>query len=106
MGHSSSVSVHDGAVEFTLDASPQYPTSLPAAVRRLTCETNSPFSFPCLCLSHNFRRTGRTMTNHPTSRSGAGRFLPRIGSPAYHLLLAGVAILILGPLGGGSRAFP
>jgi len=45
------------------------------------------------------------MTNHPTSRSGAGRFLPRIGSPAYHLLLAGVAILILGPLGGVSAAF-
>jgi len=45
------------------------------------------------------------MTNHPTSRSGAGRFLPRIGSPAYHLLLATVAILILGPLGGVSAAF-
>ena len=45
------------------------------------------------------------MTNHPTSRSGAGRFLPRIGSPTYHLMLAGVAILILGPLGGVSAAF-
>ena len=45
------------------------------------------------------------MTDKPTSRSGAGRFLPRIGSPAYHLLLAGVAILILGPLGGISAAF-
>ena len=45
------------------------------------------------------------MTNHPTSRSGAGRFLPRIGSPAYHLMLASVAILILGPLGGISAAF-
>src|SRR5712675_241434 len=33
------------------------------------------------------------------------RFLPRIGSPAYHALLAGVAILILGPLGGISAAF-
>ena len=55
--------------------------------------------------SHTFRRTGRTMTDNPTSRSGAGRFLPRIGSPAYHLLLAGVAILILGPLGGVSAAF-
>ena len=33
------------------------------------------------------------------------RFLPRIGSPAYHLMLAGVAILILGPLGGISAAF-
>ena len=31
--------------------------------------------------------------------------LPRIGSPAYHLLLATVAILILGPLGGISAAF-
>ena len=28
------------------------------------------------------------------SRSGAGRFLPRIGSPAYHLMLAGVAVLV------------
>ncbi len=45
------------------------------------------------------------MTNHPTSRSGAGRFLPRIGSPAYHLMLTSVAILILGPLGGISAAF-
>jgi len=35
----------------------------------------------------------------------AWHFLPRIGSPAYHLLLAGVAILILGPLGGISAAF-
>src|SRR5512136_1763588 len=31
--------------------------------------------------------------------------LPRIGSPAYHVLLASVAILILGPLGGISAAF-
>jgi hypothetical protein len=45
------------------------------------------------------------MTDNPTPRSGAGRFLPRIGSPAYHLMLAGVAILILGPLGGVSAAF-
>ncbi len=35
----------------------------------------------------------------------SGRFLPRIGSPAYHVLLACVAILILGPLGGISAAF-
>ena len=41
------------------------------------------------------------MTDKPTSRSGAGRFLPRISSPGYHLMLAGVAILVLGPLGGG-----
>jgi uncharacterized oligopeptide transporter (OPT) family protein len=31
--------------------------------------------------------------------------LPRIGSPAYHVLLACVAIFILGPLGGISAAF-
>ena len=33
------------------------------------------------------------------------RFLPRIGSPGYHILLSAVAILILGPLGGISSAF-
>jgi uncharacterized oligopeptide transporter (OPT) family protein len=33
------------------------------------------------------------------------RFLPRIGSPGYHLLLGAVAIFILGPLGGISAAF-
>src|SRR5208282_52905 len=33
------------------------------------------------------------------------RFLPRIGSPGYHLLLGTVAIFILGPLGGISAAF-
>jgi len=37
--------------------------------------------------------------------SGLRRFLPRIGSPAYHVLLSCVAILILGPLGGISAAF-
>src|SRR5271166_664863 len=37
--------------------------------------------------------------------SGFKRFLPRIGSPGYHILLATVAILILGPLGGISAAF-
>jgi hypothetical protein len=45
------------------------------------------------------------MIPNPTTRSGAGRRLPRIGSPAYHLLLASVAILVLGPLGGISAAF-
>jgi uncharacterized oligopeptide transporter (OPT) family protein len=35
----------------------------------------------------------------------SSRFLPRIGSPGYHLLLTAVAILILGPLGGISAAF-
>jgi uncharacterized oligopeptide transporter (OPT) family protein len=33
------------------------------------------------------------------------RFLPRIGSPGYHILLGAVAILILGPLGGISAAY-
>lgn len=42
----------------------------------------------------------------PTMQStGLKRFLPRIGSPAYHVLLATVAIFILGPLGGVSAAF-
>ena len=45
------------------------------------------------------------MTDKPKSCAGIGRFLPRIGTPAYHLMLAGVAILILGPLGGISAAF-
>src|SRR5882724_4716562 len=33
------------------------------------------------------------------------KFLPRIGSPAYHVMLSCVAIFILGPLGGVSAAF-
>ena len=37
--------------------------------------------------------------------TGVKRYLPRIGSPAYHILLATVAIFILGPLGGISAAF-
>jgi uncharacterized oligopeptide transporter (OPT) family protein len=37
--------------------------------------------------------------------SGLRRFLPRIDSPAYHLLLAVVAIFILGPLGGITAAY-
>src|SRR5438094_5890252 len=37
--------------------------------------------------------------------AGLKRFLPRIGSPGYHVLLATVAIFILGPLGGISAAF-
>ncbi|TAK99443.1 MAG: peptide transporter, partial [Verrucomicrobia bacterium] len=41
-------------------------------------------------------------SNPPT---GFARYLPRIGSPGYHLLLASVAIFILGPLGGISAAF-
>jgi len=50
------------------------------------------------------------MTGHPPppavpQPSRLARFLPRIGSPAYHLMLACVAIFILGPLGGVSAAF-
>ena len=45
------------------------------------------------------------MTPPATEPEGLKRFLPRIGSPAYHLMLAGVAIFILGPLGGISAAF-
>ena len=41
----------------------------------------------------------------PSCTSARRRFLPRIGSPAYHLMLAAVAIFILGPLGGVSAAF-
>ncbi len=40
-----------------------------------------------------------------TTQTGLKRFLPRIGSPAYHVMLACVAIFILGPLGGVSAAF-
>ncbi len=36
---------------------------------------------------------------------GARRFLPAPGSPAYHLLLAGVTLFILGPLGGVTGAY-
>src|SRR5580765_5330938 len=41
-------------------------------------------------------------TNSPT---GFARYLPRIGTPGYHVLLGTTAILILGPLGGISAAF-
>ncbi|HTL54511.1 MAG TPA: OPT/YSL family transporter [Candidatus Limnocylindrales bacterium] len=40
-----------------------------------------------------------------TSKSNLKRFLPRIGSPGYHILLSAVAILILGPLGGITASF-
>ncbi|MBP6506522.1 MAG: OPT/YSL family transporter [Opitutaceae bacterium] len=40
----------------------------------------------------------------PTS-TGLKRYLPAIGTPAYHLMLSAVAIFILGPLGGISAAF-
>ena len=45
------------------------------------------------------------MTSPLPETNGFKRFLPRIGSPGYHLLLAAVAIFILGPLGGISAAF-
>ncbi len=41
----------------------------------------------------------------PGAAAGLRRFLPPIGSPAYHLLLGFVAIFLLGPLGGISAAF-
>ncbi len=37
--------------------------------------------------------------------TGLKRFLPPLGSPAYHVMLSLVAITILGPLGGISAAF-
>jgi len=40
-----------------------------------------------------------------TQPTGLRRFLPRIGSRGYHLLLGAVAIFLLGPLGGISAAF-
>jgi len=45
------------------------------------------------------------MAANTTSQTGLKRFLPRIGSPAYHVMLGCVAIFILGPLGGISAAF-
>jgi len=45
------------------------------------------------------------MTDHSTISTGRRRFLPPIGSPAYHVMLAVVALFILGPLGGISAAF-
>ena len=45
------------------------------------------------------------MTEPVAERLAAKRFLPRIGSPGYHAMLAVVALLVLGPLGGISSAF-
>jgi len=45
------------------------------------------------------------MSAPTTQPTGLKRYLPRIGSPGYHLLLGAVAIFILGPLGGVSAAF-
>jgi uncharacterized oligopeptide transporter (OPT) family protein len=47
----------------------------------------------------------KTAPGQKAASSKLRRFLPRIGSPAYHVLLSCVAILILGPLGGISAAF-
>jgi uncharacterized oligopeptide transporter (OPT) family protein len=41
----------------------------------------------------------------PANPTASPRWLPRLGSPAYHVMLSAVAILILGPLGGISAAF-
>lgn len=46
-----------------------------------------------------------TGSQNPAPPSGLKRIFPRIGSPAYHILLASAAILVLGPLGGISAAF-
>src|SRR5437879_13048231 len=45
------------------------------------------------------------MTGEQNPGTGPKRFLPRIGSPGYHVMLICVAIFILGPLGGISAAF-
>jgi uncharacterized oligopeptide transporter (OPT) family protein len=45
------------------------------------------------------------MQSSSSPATGLKRFLPAIGSPAYHLMLGAVAILVLGPLGGISAAF-
>src|SRR3974377_2635846 len=43
--------------------------------------------------------------SNPPEPSHIRKFLPPIGSPGYHVVLACVAIFILGPLGGISAAF-
>jgi uncharacterized oligopeptide transporter (OPT) family protein len=53
----------------------------------------------------NNRVTAPPSEKARTTPVRSNRFLPRIGSPGYHLLLTAVAILILGPLGGISAAF-
>jgi len=45
------------------------------------------------------------MTDKSSARGGIKRFLPKLGSPGYHLMLAFIAVFILGPLGGISAAF-
>src|SRR5260221_12471177 len=53
----------------------------------------------------NNRLTAPPSEKAPATAVRSNRFLPRIGSPGYHVLLTAVAILILGPLGGISAAF-
>lgn len=55
------------------------------------------------CLSRAVMQS-KTSSDPPKS-SPWKRFLPPIGTPGYHLMLAAVAIFILGPLGGISAAF-
>src|SRR6267154_2795780 len=50
-------------------------------------------------------QTDSVTTTETPPPSGTRRFLPKIGSPAYHVMLSLVAIFILGPLGGISAAF-
>jgi len=45
-----------------------------------------------------------TPSNSPPL-TGSKRFLPPIGTPAYYVLLAAVAIFVLGPLGGITAAY-
>src|SRR6476659_7698446 len=45
------------------------------------------------------------MTDETSARGGLKRFLPKLGSPGYHLMLAFIAVFILGPLGGITAAF-
>jgi len=46
-----------------------------------------------------------TVEPSPANPTKPPRWLPRIGSPGYHVMLSVVAILVLGPLGGISSAF-
>src|SRR5947209_10342957 len=68
-----------------------------------------------VCVRQPFMQNDPTMSANLSPSSGPPhhelpgtrprRFLPPIGSPAYHVMLACVAIFILGPLGGVSAAF-
>src|SRR5215469_13641995 len=59
----------------------------------------------CSILSVNHRITAPAKGQARPKHLRTNRFLPRIGSRGYHVMLATVAILILGPLGGISAAF-